>query len=62
MSLRDERLKRGMTLQDVGEIFGVSKQFICNIEKGKRYPSYKLLSQMEEYFGIPHQELVPVSP
>lgn len=57
--LRDERKKRGWTLEDVGKMVGISKQSVCDIEKGRRYPSYKILIALENVFHKNHRELFP---
>lgn len=55
--LRDERKKRGWTLEDVAKMVGISKPSIAHIEKGHRYPSYKVLIALEDLFQKNHREL-----
>lgn len=50
--IKEERLIRRMSLQDAGDIFGVSRYAICNYEKGKRGMSAEMLFTMLNYYGI----------
>ena len=43
----------------VGNMIGISKQYICDIEMGRRQPSYKVLIALENLFQKSHRELIP---
>lgn len=57
--LRDERKRRGWSMMYVGNMIGISKQYICDIEMGRRQPSYKVLIALENLFQKSHRELIP---
>ena len=59
--LRMHRTRRNLTLSQVGEVVGASKQMICDIEHGRRSPSRKLEQRLVQFFGIPAEELLAVS-
>lgn len=44
-----------MTQQELGDKFGVSRSYICQIEKGINKPTLELIYKYSEVFGIkPH--------
>jgi len=55
------RNQRGLTLLQVGEGVGASKQMICDIEHGRRSPSRDLEKRLVKFFGIPAEELLAIS-
>ena len=57
--LRDERKRRGWSMVHVGNIVGISKQYVYDIEMGRRQPSYKVLIALENLFQKNHRELIP---
>lgn len=50
--LRSERMKRGLTLEQVGKQVGVSKQAIHQIETLKSNPSYPVLQTLCNIFDL----------
>ena len=42
----------------VGNIVGISKQYVYDIEMGRRQPSYKVLMALENLFQKNHRELI----
>ena len=62
LGLQKERLARGWTQKFVGEKCGITKQSVCNIEKGLRKPSYELVAKFEDLFGLNHRELMKECP
>ena len=58
LGLQKERLARGWTQKFVGEKCGVTKQSICDLEKGRKTFSYRLLVKLEDLFGMSHRELM----
>ena len=57
LRLRQERMKRGWTLDHVAKYAGVCNSAIHMIESGQRKPSYEVLVRLEDLFGLPHREL-----
>lgn len=61
--LRQLRLKRGESLQDVADSVGASKAHIWEIEAGKsKNPSLDLLKRLAEHFDITVSQLSGESP
>lgn len=56
--LSELRLRRGSSLQEVGDAVGVSKTHIWALEKGKsENPSMELLKKLAEYYKVPIEYL-----
>lgn len=55
--VRDLRLARGMTQEDLAEIIGVSRQTINAIEKEKFDPSLPTAFKMAQLFELPIEQL-----
>jgi transcriptional regulator with XRE-family HTH domain len=51
------RKGKGIKQTELAEIVGVSKQLINDIEKGRTYPSYRLLRKLENALDSNHREL-----
>lgn len=51
-SIRELRRKAGMTQKELAAAVGVSKHTIMRYENGESMPSFKVLSKIEETFGI----------
>ena len=51
-NLRELRLAKGLTQQQLGEVFHVSRTTISNYETGKIEPSIKLILDISEYFEV----------
>lgn len=49
--LKNLRLAKGMTLQQVGDAFGISAASVASWEKGKNQPDSRKLSQLAEVLG-----------
>jgi transcriptional regulator with XRE-family HTH domain len=56
--LKNLRLAKGLTLQQVGDVFGISKVSVSTWESGKTNPSRKRLEQLADLFGTTIQFLV----
>jgi len=56
--LKSLRLAKGLTLQQVGDFFGISKVSISSWETGKSNPDHKKLEKLSELFGTSVQYLV----
>lgn len=55
--LRQERINRGWTLEFVALKTGTKKQSVCDWEKCRHIPSYKVLVKLENLFNLSHREL-----
>lgn len=50
--LRDLRVSRGLTQDDLGELIDVTKASICCYEKGNRTPTIENLIDLVNFFGV----------
>ena len=57
-NLRELRLAKGLTQQQLGEAFHVSRTTISNYETGKIEPSIKLILDISEYFEVSLDQLL----
>lgn len=57
-NLRELRLAKGLTQQQLGEVFHVSRTTISNYEIGKIEPSIKLILDISEYFEVSLDQLL----
>ncbi len=55
--IRDYRLKRGLTQDDLAQAVGVSRQSINAIERGRYTPSLPLALRFAQFFGCRTDEL-----
>ena len=50
LRLKELRLNRGLSQQNVADFLGVSQQAYANYESGKREPEYESLVKLSEFF------------
>jgi transcriptional regulator with XRE-family HTH domain len=55
--LRQERLKRGWTLEYVAQQIGVSNQAVSLVETGKQKPSYSVLLKLLDLYNVDHKNI-----
>ncbi len=55
--VREYRVERGMTQQELADAAGVSRQSIISIETGRYVPSLPLALKFAQIFGCPTDEL-----
>ena len=60
--MRQERIKKGWTLEYVAEKVNTTKQTIQRIETNKRKPSYEVLVKLENLFNLSHRDLLEQVP
>ena len=60
LKIRQERIKRGWTLEYVAERINTSRQAIQLFETNKCKPSYEVLVKLEDLFKLNHRELFAV--
>lgn len=57
--LRDLRLKKSQSLQDVADAIKISKTHIWELEKGRsENPSLEILTKLADHFGVTIRSLV----
>lgn len=61
-ALRDRRKSRGLTLQQLADLCGLSQPFLSQLENGKAMPSLLALHQVAAALGTSAQELLQPSP
>lgn len=49
--IKELRIKKGLSQQQLGEIIGVTKVSVCGYENGSRLPSLEVFEAMAELFG-----------
>jgi len=57
-TLREERLRQNLTMQDLSEIAHVSPSHICDTERGRKNLSSELLDSIISGLGISIKELL----
>lgn len=62
LRLRYYRELRGMTLQELGNIVGVTDGTISNYERGTRKPNYEMLLKLSEALGTDVSHLLGTAP
>ena len=50
--LKSLRLKKGLTLEQFGQTFSVSKQGVSHWETGIRFPNLPILVEIAEFYGV----------
>ncbi len=55
--VKEFRLARGMTQQELADASGVSRQSVISIETGRYVPSLPLALKFAQIFGCPTDEL-----
>ncbi|WP_084516500.1 helix-turn-helix domain-containing protein [Microtetraspora niveoalba] len=56
--LRDERLDQDRTLEDVARTVGMSKQYLSEVERGRKEPSSEMLRSVCDALGLPIEHLL----
>lgn len=60
--IKNKRLDRGFTLQELGERIGKSKSYLSHIENGRRgIPDPELLKEISEALNVNHMELMTMA-
>lgn len=52
MYLRNERIRCGMTQKDLASRIGVTREALCQYEKGIREPSYEIMVKLANELGV----------
>lgn len=50
--LRELRLKSGLSGEEFGKLFGVSKNSVSVWERGRNYPNQEILEKIADYFDV----------
>ncbi len=56
--MREHRLAREMTQQDLAEKLDILQEAVCQIERGHRLPTLRQVYIMAKLFGLTMDELV----
>lgn len=56
--LREERLKKGLSLNALSERAGLSRQMVSFVEEEERNPSLDTLLRLSEALGVELEELI----
>ena len=56
--LKNLRLAKGLTLQQVGDVFGISKASVFSWESGKSHPDHKKLEKLADVYSTSVQYLI----
>ena len=59
--LRIERLRRGLTQSDMGEMMGLSTSYISSLERGQRRVSWNVGKKLHQCFGISYDYMMDTS-
>ncbi|WP_073087440.1 helix-turn-helix domain-containing protein [Winogradskyella jejuensis] len=58
LKLKQIRTERGLSLFGLSKLSGLSKSYLNEIEKGKKYPKPDKISLLSEHLDIPYDDLV----
>ena len=58
-TIKAARLRRGLTLAEVGTALGVTRQYVYSLESGRRNPGRKHLAKLAEVLGLQLADLLP---
>jgi transcriptional regulator with XRE-family HTH domain len=58
-TIKAARLRRGLTLAEVGTALGVTRQYVYSLESGRRNPGRKHLAKLAEALGLQLADLLP---
>jgi hypothetical protein len=58
LKLKQIRTDRGLSLFGLSKLSGLSKSYLNEIEKGKKYPKPDKISALSEHLEVPYDELV----
>ncbi len=56
--LRDERRDQDRSLDDVARSVGMSKQYLSEVERGRKEPSSEMLQSVCDALGLPMEQLL----
>ncbi|RNC86327.1 MAG: XRE family transcriptional regulator [Winogradskyella sp.] len=58
LKLKQVRTERGLSLFGLSKLTGLSKSYLNEIEKGKKYPKPDKISALSEHLDVPYDDLV----
>ena len=59
--LRQSRVMTRMTLNELGNVSGVSPSYLGRIEQGKRFPSARVLHRIAKHIGFDEHQLLTLA-
>ena len=59
MEIRYYRLRKGLSQKELAKRVGITQQYMCCLEKGKKQnPSFPLLGKIADALDVPVSELI----
>ena len=58
--IKDERLRRKISQEKLGEYLDLKRTSVINLEKGRHRPSIYVLLTIADFFNMDYTELIPV--
>ncbi len=59
-SLYFARIRSGLTQQELAKQAGISRRTVCALEKGDRFPSFKVAMRLCSVLGCEPKEVFPL--
>ena len=56
--IKSIRESKGMTQEDLGEMIGVSKQMICQLERGTKNLTLQITAQIADALGVKMVDII----
>ena len=60
--VKELRNLKNLTQEELGQIFGITADYISMIERGERTPGFKLAKRIADYFGTTVDDLFFYNP
>jgi len=60
-TMREIRLKRRIRQKDMAEMLGVSKPYYCQVERGNRRPSLKMVNDFMDKLDLSDGEVLRIA-
>lgn len=58
LTLREIRMRRGLTQSEAAVLIGVSVDTISNWERGKSYPDVPMIRNIEEVYRVRYSDII----
>lgn len=58
LTLREIRMRRGLTQSEAAVLIGVSVDTISNWERGKSYPDVPMIRKIEEIYRVRYSDII----
>lgn len=57
IKIKEIRLQKGLTQEQLANELEITKEYLCNLETGKRTPSFAMLNKIAKTLNIPTKQL-----